>query len=286
MLRDEALWAITGAYWCCAISAAAVKLLVPSVDGLLRYGLRRQYHHQPRDIGKTSDSQCQQSTAFLFRLLLDPSHGIPPRACWATFYAIAFANSCVLAIFYTRSVNHHSLAQYLFRHPVIAMFALHVLRRLLEVLFLQNLSPKPLMSVGLFAMGASFYIFAPYTIVRTSAALPPPTSSVSAVYLFLAAQTFQHLKHRALVNVRPPLVRRKYGIPPGFDVACPHYSAEIFTYLLFVVLAPSVPAALMLAFVVLNLAHSASQTLAWYRQTFRGHLKKDQFKYALLKYVF
>lgn len=264
---DDLLWTINVAYWCCAISAAVLKIFVPSIDGLLRYGIRRRHNN---------NNNLQKTIPFLLRLFLGPYYGIPPRISWASFYAIAFTNSCVLSCY-----NHlHSRRQY----QVIVMFALHVMRRFLEVLFLQKLSPKPYISLAHFVMGTSFYIFAPFTIFIHASTLPV---KLSAVYLFLGAQTFQHLKHRALVNVKPPLVRRKYGIPSGsFDVACPHYSAEIFTYFLFWILAPSVPGVLMVAFVVLNLAHSAAQTRAWYHQTFRGRLKNGQFKYALLKYVF
>lgn len=282
MLREETLWSITVAYWCCAISAAVVKICVPSVDDLLRYGLRRQQHrHKHRTKKDSVKSTSELSIPFFLRLLLDPIHGIPPLACWASFYAFAFANSCVLYAYYYH-YHYHNQDGMQFRHPVIAMFALHVMRRFLEVLYLQKLSPKPRISLSHFLMGISFYVFAPYTIIRASCA-EMSASSLSAIFLFLSSQIFQHLKHRALVNVRPPLVRRKYGIPSGFDVACPHYSAEIFTYVLFCTLAPSVPGILMVCFVLLNLGHSASQTLAWYHQTF---LKKVQFKYALFKYVF
>jgi len=106
MLREETLWSITVAYWCCAISAAVVKICVPSVDDLLRYGLRRQQHrHKHRTKKDSVKSTSELSIPFFLRLLLDPIHGIPPLACWASFYAFAFANSCVLYAYY---YHYHS----------------------------------------------------------------------------------------------------------------------------------------------------------------------------------
>lgn len=68
-------------------------------------------------------------------------------------------------------------------------------------------------------------------------------------------------------------------------MACPHYTAEIVIYASMFATAPSIPSALMLVFVLVNLSQSGRQAVDWYAQKFGPHLAPGEMRYAILKHV-
>jgi len=107
-----------------------------------------------------------------------------------------------------------------------------------------------------------------------------PVASSVALALFVTGQVVQAWVHYKLAIVRSGLPPGTYVLPKGgpFEwVACPHYTAEIISYVglaLPCLLQPASPvhAASILAvlgFVVGNLSVSALGHLAWYRAKFQ-----------------
>ncbi len=251
---------LTTVYWITALFAALCKLCSSRVDALLRYGVRR--HHDVVSI-----------SSFTLSVLFDSSHGIASHKCWKLFYATGVMSSllCIL-------VSRNCL-------PLL-LFIAHTTRRLAECMYLHNFS-STCISLAHVCMGASFYVFAAPTLTLYIPVENNSNIPYLPILIFITAQLVQHNAHRALAST-VPLVG-KYGLPHGFGfgtVACPHYTAEIVIYAVLLCVAPSIPCALLFVFVLINLSHSATQTVDWYQRTFSKHHASKEIRYALIKWVF
>jgi hypothetical protein len=140
----------------------------------------------------------------------------------------------------------------------LALFSLHLLRRLLECLLVHRFSPDAVMPLHLWLAGLAHYAAVPWTLLPPSIAAHGAGTTDSATcgaattlvlalccLLFCVANLQQHRIHRALADLRPPATKQRgertaatregssYALPTGrwFDAAvCPHYSMEVLIY--------------------------------------------------------
>ena len=228
----------------------------------------------------------------------NPCGGLVPRGVGFTlFYAIGVA--FVLLWYWPLGEAHHRSWWWSLPLPPTAfLWLLHVVRRLLECLFVHHFSGT--MSLFAFVSGATFYVALPGTLRASDAAFSAATvdgqgdetdggllqslrfcaaaAVASAAYVVaLAAMVLQWYCHLGLR--RHQIEQRRHGhwaaprprsLPAALPfrlVVCPHYTAEIVLYFCLAVLhwivADSLLMLLPALFTALNLSQSAMEAERW-----------------------
>eukprot|EP00741_Cyanophora_paradoxa_P016021 tig00000042_g15467.t1 len=148
-----------------------------------------------------------------------------------------------------------------------------VLRRLYESLFVHVYTPRR-MGIVKFAAAVGFYVFVP---------LSPPAEWVGAWgFRALPAPSPAALPYPLLARLAlsvllfSPGTAARYAVPRGdwFEfLSCPHYAAEVLIYAALCLALPRPCLHSCLAFVSINLGHTARQTHAWYLAKVEGYPK-------------
>lgn len=234
---------------------------------------------------------------------------------WFTLYYLfgSFLNAVLLfSLFYFRGedgarANSQICLQselLLFRVVEAVLLELHLLRRLLECLFVSIFS-RSSMAVAVLGGGLAFYFLvvlgASVDIVCScSFATGTTVNRVKnnqylllwgcGIIIFLVSSMNQLECHRILGSIRTSLkVGRsgdpdqtaQYAIPEGnlFKfVSCPHYFWEVCIYMSFFLMKQSSSSALTLIWVSQNLAVTAAKTHGWYEKKFDDYPLRKRHK--------
>lgn len=145
------------------------------------------------------------------------------------------------------------------------MFLLHLIRRILECLFVEKQSTSR-MHIGHYITGLSFYTCAGIGVWIDNVNATSEFQIIG-VLLFIFASCEQYRHHLILASIDG------YGIPSSrwFDcIACPHYTAEVLIYTSFQVMSGfrSITLYFILIWTVVNLGITAKETQKWGRIKF------------------
>lgn len=282
-------------YWI-AVTAAATIASFP-VNGLQMF---RDMVRLSASRGKLWEGRPRPSLGFF-------TDASVPQAFFAHFYAVGVATNAVcIWIFFTslqeqKDVSTQQAASAL----ALGMLQVHLLRRLIESLFIMVYPPKARMHVIAYAFGISYYILlsismlprndlrllvqwpkdaARVTVLRSMelAHLIATTSgsiTTLGVFVFCCGNILQNHTHRILARLAKNSGQPhhlNYSIPTGGGftfVSSPHYFGEIIIYcgLVLIMNGSHLDAWLILAWVVSNLVVAARETQAWYRRHFKSY---------------
>jgi hypothetical protein len=217
------------ALYAAGLCGAGVSAALPGLRALLTYGRLC-----------SSDGRAPMSGDWL---------PVVPKRWFTAFYGAGLCVALLASRFATRQ-----------EELPLALFSLHLMRRLLECLLVHRFSANAVMPLHLWLAGLAHYAAVPWTLLPPSVdeagaegAEDVPCSNatspfvlVAACLLFCAANLQQHRMHRALADLRPLAKAEKSGrkaprndgdgayvLPTGrwWDVAvCPHYSMEVLVY--------------------------------------------------------
>ena len=225
--------------WLTMFTGCLLVFFVPSLSFIAEHGKQRSLSCSPSVSSKTLTDK------FVNNLLV-------PKAYFAHMYVVSLVCCAILLTSFGEnyaldgvktasgsdsgfiSINRHSLSvspspspslslslslSLSSRETVMALFALHSLRRLWESLFTFHYGDAK-MHVSGYLVGVLYYVVGPLTLfVESGASSPTPTSSQTpslgqscvAVALFASANVLQHLFHRKLGGAR------RQGQPRGRD---------------------------------------------------------------------
>jgi hypothetical protein len=189
------------------------------------------------------------------------------------------------------------------------LYELHVLRRLVECLWVHRFSPRRTSLLN-FGLAHAFYIFAPLALAAEGAAhfcrrdrvdrdslLRGESSEwyssrvLVSLVIFVSASWLQHSAHRTLRALRRGGTTA-YSVPHSgaFTVlVAPHYTAEMLIYLALALLGGTWRSlwTLVTLFVFVNLTQAAHKTREWYWRTFsHSALLHRSKRYILIPYVY
>jgi hypothetical protein len=228
-------------------------------------------------------------------LLHPPPLPLPPSPATATATA---------AMWVLHRMQQHRLAL------VLLLWTGHVLRRLLESLFLTHYGASR-MHLGGYAAGLVHYILVPVcfreaagTATYTGSTAGPGSSSMPPLIvlllcwalpglLFVLANFYQFQTHRILFRMKTQQRASphpdRYHLPTEswFKVVCvPHYTAEVVIYFSLALLLPcchSWSPELLVVWVTANLSVVAQNQWLWYQQQYPAEIPHPWYK--LLPYI-
>jgi 3-oxo-5-alpha-steroid 4-dehydrogenase 3 len=208
------------------------------------------------------------------------------------------SNAAVLAVVWQRGENHANVPYFSPAVLLLLAFQVHLVRRLVETLWVMRYPQKATMHVMAYAFGMSYYIIVPVTyycayVAGQDAAVA--TTGTPALYVglvtFAAGSLVQCHTHYLLANLGDnpksksnPKSNSKSGstdayvIPRGglFSlVSCPHYFGEVVIYLGLATMGMTVAEGVYpwypFVWVVVNLTLAARMTHRWYLAHFKTY---------------
>jgi 3-oxo-5-alpha-steroid 4-dehydrogenase 3 len=196
---------------------------------------------------------------------------------WGIVWSVIFA----MKWYYTRS---ESVTYSNGRYVIFGLWFIHLLRRLLETIFVTDYGEAK-MHVGGLAAGIIHYCVVPCTIYYAHI---PDIARNSILYLlsiciYVLASIAQFEAHLILYRMKGKVKgSQHYSLPTEstFRYLCtPHYTAEIIIYLsLFALSCGSREMGLMSLWVIANLAVVSNRQYHWYLKQFGGGSTKDKGK--------
>jgi hypothetical protein len=178
-----------------------------------------------------------------------PIFSVSQKIGWILFYLF----SCLMffVIFLVNFEIHFSNCLLFF----------HSLRRLIEVMFVQNISFKKMHLINIGA-GLLFYFLTPsFNSIKFNKYI---------CFACISLNTLQFNFHFTLSKLN------KYSIPQWIilnNLASPHYFVEILIYFIYFISSFSFQSFLMFIFVGMNLTHSSILTYKWYCEKFGNEFK-------------
>ena len=191
-----------------------------------------------------------------------------PQRWFSHFYAIGcLSNALVLYTTWNRDNQTAVL--------LLGAFQLHVIRRLIETVWMMRYPKQATMHVMAYAFGMSYYVIVPVTYLLASTPRTPSAphtcwSASLGMTLFAAGSLIQWHAHHLLAHLgSKSSANTRYVIPRGglFKlISCPHYFGEAVIYLgLGIACVPTrIAAWYPFVWVVANLTLAAGMTHRWY----------------------
>ncbi|KAI3698818.1 hypothetical protein L2E82_42660 [Cichorium intybus] len=242
-----------------------------------------------------------------------------PQRFFSHFYAVAILWTTILLVaLWSHAITgggSHAYNVWLSVFLLVLM-EVHLLRRFYETIYVFNYSPSARMHILTYLLGLLFYVMAPLSLCCDFAPqvfdfvkgkdrmsrpvfdnmwmfvtpfLRLPWYAWIGAVIFLWGWVHQLRCHQILGSLRDKTEKLdEYVIPYGdwFEyVSSPHYTAEIVIYGGLVVASGGVDLSLWLlfAFVVANLAFTATETQGWYRRKFEHYPRN---RYIILPFVY
>lgn len=254
----DALWYLTHLFWVVALAAYALRPFVPALDSAASYGRLATAPPQRALLSEAWGWRCM----YLFAALLGGVAIVVPEA----------------------------------RSPILVPLFSHVLRRAYECFMVHKFTERPMANVQLlFALGFYFCAVTGPFFSNWRSAAPVLETNKIPLFPFLVimwCELQQNRAHKILALCRgekrhdnkgdTPTVSQplQYTIPQGglfAAVSSPHYLTEIVFYVTLLFVGRFyVAKALMVAFVVVNLADRANRTHQWYKSKFGDAYPADR----------
>ncbi|KAG2633477.1 3-oxo-5-alpha-steroid 4-dehydrogenase 1-like [Panicum virgatum] len=168
-----------------------------------------------------------------------------------------------------------------------AAFAAHLLKRVLEVLFVHRYSGSMPLGTALLISSGYLFLLAMIYVQRLTRGLPEPAVDLlyPGVLVFAVGNTGNFYHHLLLSRLRAGGGDKEYKIPRGglFElVASPHYLFEIVTFFGFAMISQTVFALVVAVDSAVFLAGRSSATRKWYVSKFEEFPARVK---ALVPYV-
>jgi 3-oxo-5-alpha-steroid 4-dehydrogenase 3 len=282
-------------YWLLAIAAASVALL-PSWEGIDWF----------RNAVIVSACRGKLTEGYPERALGPLSDVFVPQKWFAHFYVVGcLSNALVLAVV-SRDAEPHAAVPCLSPAELLLWsFQVHLVRRLVETVWVMRYPKRATMHVMAYAFGMSYYIIVPLTYycayvayVASGDAVVPTALTYVGLAVFAAGSLVQWHAHYLLASLGSKNTKRAeaYVIPRGglFSlVSCPHYFGEVVIYLGLAVMGATMGAAgrenvaspwYPFVWVVVNLSLGARMTHQWYLAHFASYERLG--RRALVPYLF
>ncbi|SCM07686.1 polyprenol reductase, putative [Plasmodium chabaudi chabaudi] len=161
------------------------------------------------------------------------------------------------------------------------MFEIHLLRRLLEQIFVVKTTSKSFMHILSYCLGVSFYLVTPFSLHNKNIHKITVLKLLSII-LFIIGNLIQYDSHVRLAKLRSKALKNNespYKVPYGglFDfVSCPHYFSEILIYFSFFLSNLDIICILNCLMVLLILIKNGIQTHRWYLKTMQDTYPKQR----------
>jgi 3-oxo-5-alpha-steroid 4-dehydrogenase 3 len=209
---------------------------------------------------------------------------------WNTFLLTAI-NVCPNILPWT--ANYTALVR-------LSMMQVHLVRRLLECLFVQRPSDTARMLLGHYALGLSFYLITCLSMSLDNSGQMCDMLLLVKLLIFAWANWQQFKCHRLLANLRPANKQQHiqvYSLPVGewFDsLLAPHYTFELIIYSTLLIIGKSItmissPVLWCTVWCLVNLSITAGRTRQWYERRFMGDkyaLSQLRRRWTLLPFVY
>ncbi|SBT80376.1 polyprenol reductase, putative [Plasmodium malariae] len=166
---------------------------------------------------------------------------------------------------------------------------IHLIRRLLEQLFVVRTTSKSFMHIISYFLGISFYVVTPFSL-RHNDRIKYSLLTLFSLTLFVCGNLMQCDSHVRLARLRPQGGKKSdilYKIPYGglfYFISCPHYFSEILIYFSFLTLNLNFMSSLNFTMVFLILIKNGIQTHKWYLKTLPSAYPNKNM-YLKVKYI-
>ncbi|CRH01366.1 polyprenol reductase, putative [Plasmodium relictum] len=194
---------------------------------------------------------------------------IVPKIYFLHFYIIGLVINSILVIqdFHQNYKNERNAFDFISVTNII--FEVHLLRRLLEQLFVVRTTSNSFMHIFSYLLGISFYVVTPFSLYNSDKN-EYSLLNLFSIILFIFGNLIQFDSHSRLAKLRPKDTKKNdimYKVPYGgffYFVSCPHYFAEILIYLSFLILNTNFINLLNFVMVSLILIINGLKTHNWY----------------------